>query len=282
MKAGSSNGAITDSLTTQKDAFLGGPSQPVYTLSVAQHCPLLLKEGTMARRFAVSQHSVSVRRTWRRYHWTGQGTRSGEAGRRRTTTQQQGLLSAFLCKEEKENHRRSATNLSSAGQCTCFCFSAQWMKNWSHPLIKQPTNTESVPKHLLYTLKIKFNWYHRKSLRHRHYPTYLSLQPIETEIQRRKKKSNLVQALLPLVTYCIFAFHFISEPIHHSRLGQDEGFVIFTMLPFPHVIWASNNNNAPNKHQDECRCIRINPIKKIPMQLSQHDTGRARPTLSSW
>lgn len=111
-------------------------------------------------------------------------------------------------------------------------------------------------------MKIKFNRYHRKRLRHRHYPTSLTLPPIETEIQRRKKKSNLVQALLPLVTYCIFAFHFISEPIHHSRLGQDGGFVIFTMLPFPHVIWASNNNNAPNKHQDECRCIRINPIKK--------------------
>lgn len=126
----------------------------------------------------------------------------------------------------------------------------------------QPTLRQSVLKHLLYTLKIKFNWYHRKSLRHRHYPTYLSLPPIQTENQRRKKKSNLVPALLPLVTYCIFAFHFISEPIHHSRLGQDGGFVIFTMLPFPHVIWASNNNNAPNKHQDECRCIRINPIKK--------------------
>lgn len=131
MKAGSSNGAITDSLTTQKAAFFwgGGPSQPVYTPSVAQHCPLLLKEGTMARRFAASLTSVSVLRAWRRYHETGQGTRSGEAGRRRTTAQQ-GLLSAFLCKEEKEIHRHSARkSVFSRPQWACFCFSAQRMKN---------------------------------------------------------------------------------------------------------------------------------------------------------
>lgn len=41
--------------------FFGGvASQSVYTLSIAQHCPLLFKEGTMARRFAVFLSRVSV------------------------------------------------------------------------------------------------------------------------------------------------------------------------------------------------------------------------------
>lgn len=129
MKAGSSNGAITDSLTTQKAAFLGGPSQPVYALSVAQHCPLLLKEGTMAKRYAVSLSTVSACEE----HGVDTIKQARAPGAVKLTIggQQPSSRACYLLFCARRKRRITATALQ---QCACFCFfaqhqAAQWMKS---------------------------------------------------------------------------------------------------------------------------------------------------------
>lgn len=122
--------------------FFWGGSVPACLHSVCSSTvPSTAQRGHHGQKVCcVSQHSVSVQRAWRRYHETGQGTRSGDAGRRRTTAQQQGLLPAFVCKEEKENHRHSATNLSSAGNSGHVSVSLQELK----PSFNKRTNQHWV------------------------------------------------------------------------------------------------------------------------------------------